>query len=195
MFVEIFERAGRKMVLFDSERSMQGFIDNIRTLNVSYTNDLRDALVARLRAAGISVNTDWQEGERVLAQATGVREHQTYNDPVLNGVISVFAEKYHLPVEIVRSYFEGMGNEDLHQAQQAYYAIRRAYKVNLKTDLGEAYKLSAFSEKFAELKNELYNVFGDVDALRDREVQKAQEYRNMMDAARREAEKRVQAES
>ena len=68
---EIFERVGRKMVLFDSERSMQGFIDNIRTLNVSYTNDLRDALVAHLRAAGISVNTDWQEGERVLAQENG----------------------------------------------------------------------------------------------------------------------------
>ena len=59
------------MVLFDSERNMQGFIDNIRTLNVTYTNDLRDALIERLRAAGIDVNTDWQEGERVLAQENG----------------------------------------------------------------------------------------------------------------------------
>ena len=68
---EIFERAGRKMVLFDNERNMQGFIDNIRTLNVTYTNDLRDTLIGRLRAAGISVNTDWQEGERVLQQENG----------------------------------------------------------------------------------------------------------------------------
>ena len=76
---QTFERAGRKMVLFDSERSMQGFIDNIRTLNVSYTNDLRDALVARLRAAGVSVNTDWQAGERVLAQENGKHREQVHD--------------------------------------------------------------------------------------------------------------------
>ena len=34
--------------------------------DITYTNDLRDALIERLRAAGIDVNTDWQEGERVL---------------------------------------------------------------------------------------------------------------------------------
>lgn len=38
---------------------------------IQITNNLRDALVARLRAAGISVNTDWQEGERVLVRENG----------------------------------------------------------------------------------------------------------------------------
>ena len=126
--------------------------------------------------------------------SNNIYEHRVVSDPVINGVIANFAKKYHLPIDAVRDYYEGMGSEDFRQAQQAYYAIRRAYKVNLKTDLGEAYKLSAFSKNFAELKNKLYNVFGDVDALRDREVQKTQEYQNMMDTARREAEKRVQAE-
>ena len=28
-------------------------------------------MIERLRAAGISVNTDWEEGERVLAQESG----------------------------------------------------------------------------------------------------------------------------
>ena len=158
--------------------------------------ELRDALITLLRQSGIAVSTNVPEAERILQENRNriYREHQINTDPVVNGVISVFSKKYQLPVEIVRSYFEGMGNEDLHQAQQAYYAIRRAYRENVKTELGDGFKLSAFSEKFAALKNELYNVFGDVDALRDREVQKAQDYRNMMDAARREAERKLQAE-
>lgn len=158
--------------------------------------EIRDALITLLRQSGIAVSTNVPEAERILQENRNRihREHQINTDPVLNGVISVFSKKYQLPVEIVRSYFEGMGNEDLHQAQQAYYAIRRAYRENVKTELGDGFKLSAFSEKFAALKNELYNVFGDVDALRDREVQKAQDYRNMMDAARREAERKLQAE-
>ena len=158
--------------------------------------ELRDALITLLRQSGIAVSTNVPEAERILQENRNRihREHQINTDPVLNGVISVFSKKYELPVEIVRSYFEGMGNEDLHQAQQAYYAIRRAYRENVKTELRDGFKLSAFSEKFAALKNELYNVFGDVDALRDREVQKAQDYRNMMDAARRETERKLQAE-
>ena len=108
---EIFERAGRKMVLFDSERNMQGFIDNIRTLNVTYTNDLRDTLIGRLRAAGISVNTDWQEGKRVLAQVTGVRERQAYGfvhngtiyiDPRIATVETPLHEYTHLWAEVLR---------------------------------------------------------------------------------------------
>ena len=108
---EIFERAGRKMVLFDSERNMQGFIDNIRTLNVTYTNDLRDTLIGRLRAAGISVNTDWQEGKRVLAQVTGVRERQAYGfvhngtiyiDPRIATAETPLHEYTHLWAEVLR---------------------------------------------------------------------------------------------
>ena len=63
---QTFERAGRTMVLFDNERSMREFIDNIRTLNITYTNDLRDTLVTRLRAAGIDVNTNIVDGQRML---------------------------------------------------------------------------------------------------------------------------------
>lgn len=33
--------------------------------------NLRDALIERLREAGVEVNTDWQEGERVLAEQNG----------------------------------------------------------------------------------------------------------------------------
>lgn len=33
-----------------------------------YTNSLREGLIEKMRRAGIAVSTDWQEGERVLAQ-------------------------------------------------------------------------------------------------------------------------------
>lgn len=40
-------------------------------LNERYTNVLRDGLIEKMRKAGIDVNTDWEEGERVLAQENG----------------------------------------------------------------------------------------------------------------------------
>ena len=39
---------------------------NIRTLNITYTNDLRDAMIGRLRNAGIQVNDNIEEGRFVL---------------------------------------------------------------------------------------------------------------------------------
>ena len=35
-------------------------------LNERHTNALRDGLIEKMRRAGIDVNSDWQEGERVL---------------------------------------------------------------------------------------------------------------------------------
>ena len=40
-------------------------------LNERHTNALRDGLIEKMRHAGIDVNTDWQEGERVLQQHNG----------------------------------------------------------------------------------------------------------------------------
>lgn len=39
---------------------------NADMLNERHTNALRDGLIEKMRRAGIDVNTDWQEGERVL---------------------------------------------------------------------------------------------------------------------------------
>ena len=79
----------------------------------------------------------------------GIVEHRLVNESVIDDVVSGFAEKYHLSIDSVRDYYEGMAGEDLHQAQQAYYAIYRAYKENVKAQLGEDYKLSTFSHMFA----------------------------------------------
>ena len=49
----------------------QSRVSNNKAENERYTNSLRDGLVEKMRRAGISVNTDWQEGERVLARENG----------------------------------------------------------------------------------------------------------------------------
>ena len=77
---QTFERAGRTMVLFDNERSMRGFIDNIRTLNITYTNNLRDAMIERLREAGIQVNDNIEDGQRILDKANGRVSKQIVDD-------------------------------------------------------------------------------------------------------------------
>ena len=77
---QTFERAGRTMVLFDNERSMRGFIDNIRTLNITYTNNLRDAMIERLRGAGIQVNDNIVDGQRILDEANDRVSKQIVDD-------------------------------------------------------------------------------------------------------------------
>ena len=77
---QTFERAGRTMVLFDNERSMRGFIDNIRTLNITYTNNLRDAMIEHLRGAGIQVNDNIEDGQRILDEANGRDNKQIVDD-------------------------------------------------------------------------------------------------------------------
>jgi len=123
-----------------------------------------------------------------------IYEHRVVDAPVINGVISNLSKKYHLPVDVVRDYSEGMDNEDLLHAQQAYYAIYRAYKENVRAQLGGDYKLSTFSHMFAEVKTELCNVFGNVDDLRQKEIQKAAVNQNAMKAAEEASVAKAQAE-
>ena len=60
------ERDGRLMYRFPSRDDASNFVHNIGILNERYTNVLRDGLIEKMRKAGIDVNTDWEEGERVL---------------------------------------------------------------------------------------------------------------------------------
>ena len=68
---EQVNRDGRMMMRFVSEDDANNFVGNIRLLNDRYTNQLRDGLIEKMKAAGINVSTDWQEGERVLALENG----------------------------------------------------------------------------------------------------------------------------
>lgn len=63
-----FERVGRTMVLFDSERNVYSFIEHVQNLRIAVANNLRNGIIDKLRRAGISVNTNVEEGERILQQ-------------------------------------------------------------------------------------------------------------------------------
>ena len=186
---EPFERAGRIQVRFDNEMDAYDFIATVQAEAENIDRSLSHALDKKLEEAGIKVHLNVEESQQILNANMG--------NVKLMAEISearAFAEKYHLPVAIVTEYAEGMRQDNLHDAQQAYYAIRRAYKEVVRNEVGEGAKLSDFVERFTPLKADLYQQFGSVDELRDKEIQKAQDYRNMMDAARREAEQRAQAE-
>jgi len=102
-----------------------------------------------------------------------------------------FLKKYDVPAVSLHRYVEAMQNEDLREAQQAYYAIRRAYKETL---TGEERKLSVFSKRFAELRKELYSNFGNVDILRQQWIEESQKKRDLMEAARQKDLAVIQAE-
>ena len=186
---EPFSRGGRIQVSFDSEEDARAFIETVQSEAYHIDRKLSVALDQKLEAAGIKVHLDIEEAQRVLDAHHG--------NVMLQAVIveaRAFAEKHHLPVDAVTAYADGMRQENLGDAQQAYYAIYRAYKENVKSLLGKEYKLSTFSHMFADVKADMYNSFGNVDELRDKEFQKAMDYRNMMEVARKEAEQRVRAE-
>ena len=65
------ERDGRLMYGFPTRDDATNFVHQIGILNERYTDSLRDGLIEKMKAAGIDVNTDWEEGERVLAQENG----------------------------------------------------------------------------------------------------------------------------
>lgn len=154
---------------------------------VAFDNSSNDCWVEDFRSEAIALS--WVRGELTAEQAhkedDALQNEQQY---------ASFSAKYKVPVADIRRYAEGISEENLSDAQQAYYAIRRAYKEYVKVQLGEDFKLSTFSKMMDEVKQDLYAQFGSVDELRDKWVKQAEEQRDMMDAARQEAEKKVQAE-
>ena len=68
---EPVESDERMMMRFGGRDAAVNFVSEVSMLNERYTNKLRDGLIEKMKAAGINVSTDWQEGERVLAQENG----------------------------------------------------------------------------------------------------------------------------
>lgn len=96
---------------------------------------------------------------------------------------SEFAEKHGVSADDVRRYAEGMALGNLALANQALASMRVAKRHELR-----APKLSEFVKIFSPIKKELYERFGNMDELHQKFVNRAEEERNMMEAARRKAE-------
>ena len=97
---EQVDRDGRMMMRFVSEDDANNFVGNIRLLNDRYTNQLRDGIIEKMRKAGIAVNTDWQEGERVLVQENG-RVREGKESIVDKMILSAYSLAEEIPYKIL----------------------------------------------------------------------------------------------
>lgn len=106
-----------------------------------------------------------------------------------NEEISSFANKHNLDEADVKKYAQSMKMKNLGGASYAFKSISRNVRLqNSNLSLGQ------FVKVFSPIKKELYEKFGDVDALRDEYVQEEMKARNMMEAARKRAEEEAESE-
>lgn len=103
--------------------------------------------------------------------------------------ISSFANKHKLSEADVKKYAQSMNAKNLGGASYAFKSISKDIRLQ-----NSGLSLGQFVKAFSPIKKELYEKFGDVDALRDEYVQHEMESRNVMEAARKRAEEEAEAE-
>lgn len=130
-----------------------------------------------------------------IKSATGnTGTFSSFNDDIRfreanNEEITSFAKKYNLDETDVRKYAQCINMRNLGGATYAFNSIKRSVRLSsIDLSLGE------FVKVFSPIKLELYERYGDVDALRDEYVQREMEQRNVMEAARKRAEEEAEIE-
>lgn len=115
------------------------------------------------------------------------QEEQSINDDIHfreeQDNISSFAQKNNLDEVDVRKYAESMRNSNLGGAAYAFHNIRRKLRLDSSND-----SFVQFSNRFAPIKEKLYEEFGNIDKLRDEAIRITMEERNVMEAARKRVE-------
>lgn len=115
---------------------------------------------------------------------SGIRFREVKDDD-----ISAFSKKYNLNEADVIKYARSMNIGNLGGASYAFNSMKRSVRLS-NTDLS----LGEFVKVFSPIKNELYEKFGSVDALRDEYVRQEMDQRNVMEAARKREEEEAEAE-
>lgn len=143
-----------------------------------------------------------QEQQELEAEYSGLRAMNDESNEILtsegsdirfrevgNEEISSFANKHNLDEADVKKYAQSMKMKNLGGASYAFKSISRNVRLqNSNLSLGQ------FVKVFSPIKKELYEKFGDVDALRDEYVQEEMKAHNMMEAARKRAEEEAESE-
>lgn len=143
-----------------------------------------------------------QEQQELEAEYSGLRAMNDESNEILtsegsdirfrevgNEEISSFANKHNLDEADVKKYAQSMKMKNLGGASYAFKSISRNVRLqNSNLSLGQ------FVKVFSPIKKELYEKFGDVDALRDEYVQEEMKARNMMEAARKREEEEAESE-
>lgn len=102
---------------------------------------------------------------------------------------SEFAQKYNLNEADIRKYAQSIKANNLGGASYAFKSIKRNVLLQ-----NPGLSLGQFVKVFSPIKEELYNVFGNLDSLRKEYIQNEIEERNIMEAARKRAEDEAEAE-
>ena len=126
--------------------------------------------------------------DRVLADMlNGVNPNKVRNSSSEN--VAEFAAKHHLNQNDVKKYADAMKSGNLGGASYAFKNIKRSvFLANEDMSLGQ------FLKVFKPIKNELFSNFGNVEELREKQVQEALNNRNVMEAARKREEAEKEAE-
>lgn len=125
-----------------------------------------------------------ESNEILASEGSDIRFREVGNEE-----ISSFANKHNLDETDVKKYAQSMKMKNLGGASYAFKSISRNVRLqNSNLSLGQ------FVKVFSPIKKELYEKFGDVDALRDEYVQEEMKARNMMEAARKRAEEEAESE-
>lgn len=125
-----------------------------------------------------------ESNEILASEGSDIRFREVGNEE-----ISSFANKHNLDEADVKKYAQSMKMKNLGGASYAFKSISRNVRLqNSNLSLGQ------FVKVFSPIKKELYEKFGDVDALKDEYVQEEMKARNMMEAARKRAEEEAESE-
>ena len=126
--------------------------------------------------------------DRVLADMlNGVNPNKVRNSSSEN--VAEFAAKHHLNQNDVKKYADAMKSGNLGGASYAFKNIKRSVFL-----ANEGMSLGQFLKVFKPIKNELFSNFGNVEELREKQVQEALNNRNVMEAARKREEAEKEAE-
>lgn len=126
--------------------------------------------------------------DRVLADMlNGVNPNKVRNSSSVN--VAEFAAKHHLNQNDIKKYADAMKSGNLGGASYAFKNIKRSVLL-----ANEGLSLGQFVKVFKPIKNELFSNFGNVEELREEQVQEALNNRNVMEAARKREEAEKEAE-
>lgn len=148
-----------------------------------------DEILKRMRSQARDEINDADEKVMALSKSENAGTSNARFREVESDKIASFATKHNINESDVRKYAQSMKVKNLGGASYAFKSISRSIRL-LNSDLS----LGQFVKVFSPIKKELYENFGDIDALREEYIQREMENRNVMEAARKRAEEEAEAE-
>ena len=203
LFVEIANEAGIEKDMHklydvaDSDIDLVSFLisanNDIKAINDSlYTVAKYDGIITEDRGLGRSYIAF--SSNQIKSAIENIGTFSLDNDDIRfreeEDNISSFAAKYNLDEVDVRKYAASMQDSNLGGAAYAFHNIRRKLRLDSSND-----SFVQFSNRFAPIKEKLYEEFGNIDKLRDEAIRITMEERNVMEAARKRIEEEAAKES